>query len=62
MAKISLSDSSIKSSIDELAKDIECQVLKKLQASNFVNLSDETTDIFHLLQLLVYVFLFFLSP
>ena len=30
IAKILLSDSTIKTPIDELAKDIECQVLKKL--------------------------------
>ena len=36
MAKISLSDFTIKTTIDELAKDMECQVLKKLQASPFV--------------------------
>ena len=36
MAKISLSDFTIRTTIDELAKDMECQVLKKLQASPFV--------------------------
>ena len=35
MAKISVSDLSIKTPIDELAKGIECQVFKKLQAHFF---------------------------
>ena len=33
LAKISLSDSTIKTRIDELANDIECQVLQKIHAS-----------------------------
>ena len=35
IAKISLSNSTIKTRIDELANDIECQVLQKMQASPF---------------------------
>ena len=38
MTNISLSYSTIKTFIDELANDIECQILKKLQASLFFNL------------------------
>ena len=53
MAKISLLDSMIKSAIDELAKDIECQILKKLQATLFF----QSTDIPQLLHLLGYVYL-----
>ena len=36
LPKISLSNSTIKTSIDELANDIECQVLQKMQASPFL--------------------------
>jgi len=54
--KISHSDSSIKTQINELAKDIECQVLKKVHASPiFVIQCDETTDVAQLSQLLFYV-------
>ena len=46
MAKISLSDCTIKTPVDELAKDAECQVLKKLQPSPFFSFQrDKTTDI-----------------
>ena len=56
LGKISLSDSSIKARINELAKDIECQVLKKVHASPFFAIQcDETTDVAQLSQLLVYV-------
>ena len=37
MAKILLSDFIIKTPIDKLAKDIECQVLRKVQPSLFFN-------------------------
>ena len=54
MAKISLSDSAIKTLIDELVKDIECQVLKKLQPSLFFSIQcDKTTDIAQMSQLLL---------
>ena len=50
MAKISLSDFRIKTPIDELAKDIECQDLKKLQAKPFFSIQcDHTTDVSRLL-------------
>jgi len=56
LGKISLSDSSIKIRINELAKDIECQVLKKVHVSPFFAIQcDETTDVAQLSQLLVYV-------
>ena len=56
LGKISLSDSSIKTRINELAKDIECEVLKKVHASPFFAIQcDETTDVAQLSQLLVYV-------
>ena len=53
MVKISLSDSTIKTHIDELAK--KCEVLTKLQVSLFLIQDDETTDIAQSSQLLVYV-------
>ena len=56
LAKISLSDSTTKTRIDELANDIEFQVLKKLKASPYFAIHcDETTDVAKLSQLLVYV-------
>lgn len=56
LAKISLSDSTIKTRIDELAQDIECQVLEKIHASPYFAIQcDETTDVAQLSQLLVYV-------
>ena len=56
LAKISLSDSTIKTRIDELASDIEFQVLKKMKASPYFAIQcDETTDVAQLSQLLVYV-------
>ena len=55
MAKISLSDSTIKTPRDELAKNIECQILKKFQASLlFLIQSYGTTDVLQLSQLLAY--------
>ena len=56
LAKISLSNSTIKTRIDALANDIECQVLQKMQASPFFAIQcNETTDIAQMSQLLVYV-------
>ena len=56
LAKISLSDSTIKTRIDELANDIECQVLQKIYASPYFAIQcDETTDVAQLSQLMVYV-------
>ena len=56
LATISLSDSTIKTRIDDLAKDIELQVLGKIHASPFFAIQcDETTDVAQLSQLLVYV-------
>ena len=46
LAKISLADSTIKTCIDELANDIEHQVLQKVQALPFFVIQcDETTDV-----------------
>ena len=56
LAKISLSDSTIKTPVVELANDIEFQVLKKLKASPYFAIQcDEITDVAKLSQLLVYV-------
>ena len=56
LAKISLSDSTIETRIDELANDIECQVLQKIHASPYFAIQcDETTDVAQLSQLMVYV-------
>ena len=56
LAKISLSDSTIKTQIDELANDIECQFLQKIHASPYFAIQcDETTDVAQLSQLIVYV-------
>ena len=56
MAKISLSDSTIKTPNDELTKKMKYRVIKKLQASLFFSIQcDKTTDITQSLQLLVYV-------
>ena len=56
LAKISLSDSTIKTRIDELANDIEYQVLQKIHASLYFAIQcDETTDVAQLSQLMVYV-------
>ena len=55
-AKISLSNSTMKTPIDELPTDIECQVLQKMQASPFFAIqSDETTDGAQMSHSLVYV-------
>nr|XP_039250101.1 protein ZBED8-like [Styela clava] len=56
LAKISLSDSTIKTRIDEIAHDIELQVIEKIKLSPFFAIQcDETTDVANLCQLLVYV-------
>lgn len=56
LAKVSLSDSTMKTRIDELAEDIEFQVLEKVRASPFYAIQcDETTDVANLSQLMVYV-------
>ena len=56
LAKTSFSDSALKIRIDELANDIEFQVLEKMQTSFlFAIHCDETTDVTQLSQLLVYV-------
>ena len=52
--KMALSDFTIKTPIDKLAKEVECQVSKKLPAF-FSIPCDETSDISQLLQLLAYV-------
>ena len=56
MGKISLLDSTIKTPIDELAKNIAYKVSKKLQASLFSIQGDARTDIAQLLQLLVSIY------
>ena len=56
LAKISLSYSTIKTRIDELANDIKFQVLRKIQESSFFAiLCDGTTDVAQLSQLLTYI-------
>lgn len=56
LAKVSLSDSTMKTRIDELAEDIEFQVLEKVRASPFFAIQcDETTDVANMSQLMVYV-------
>ena len=56
LAKISLLDSTIKRRIDELANDIDCQVLQQIQASPYFAIQcNETTDVAQFSQLMVYV-------
>ena len=56
LAKISLSNYTLKTRIDELANDIECKVLQKMQASPFFSIQcDETTDVAQRSHLLIYV-------
>ena len=56
LAKISLSDSTVKSRIDEMAEDIELQLLEKLNKSPlFAIQCDETTDVAQMSQFMVYV-------
>lgn len=55
LTKISLSDSTVKNRIDEMAEDIKIQVAEKVKSSPvFAIQCDETTDISHCSQLLVY--------
>ncbi|XP_063872067.1 LOW QUALITY PROTEIN: protein FAM200C-like [Scylla paramamosain] len=55
LSKISLSDNTAKRRIDELSEDIKEQVLDKIKASRFFAIQcDESTDVVHLCQLLVY--------
>ncbi|KAF2349253.1 Tubulin/FtsZ GTPase domain [Trinorchestia longiramus] len=55
LSKISLSDNTVKRRIDELSEDIKEQVLDKIKASHFFAIQcDESTDVAHLCQLLVY--------
>ena len=56
MKQRSLSNDSIKSRIQEIADDIKSKVLSKIDSSPVFALQlDETTDVFNLSQLLVYV-------
>ena len=56
LSKISLSDSTVKLRIDELADDIKLQVVEKIKHSPFFAIQcDETTDVSQCSQLLVYV-------
>ena len=56
LAKISLSDSTIKTCIHELANEIECQVLQKIQASPFFAIQCiEMTDVAQMSRLLIYI-------
>ena len=56
LANIFLSDSTIKTRFDELASDIEFQVLKKMKTLPYFAIQcDDTTDVAQLSQLLVYV-------
>ncbi|XP_066963754.1 protein FAM200C-like [Macrobrachium rosenbergii] len=55
LSKISLSDNTVKCRIDELSEDIKEQILDKIKASGFFAIQcDESTDVAHLCQLLVY--------
>ncbi|KAF2345094.1 hypothetical protein FHG87_024150, partial [Trinorchestia longiramus] len=55
LSKISLSDNTVKRRIDELSEDIKEQVWDKIKASRFYAIQcNESTDIAHLCQLLVY--------
>ena len=56
LSKISLSDSTVKLRIDEMADDIKTQMLEKVRSSPFFAIQcDETTDVSQCSQLLVYV-------
>ncbi|KAF2349537.1 protein of unknown function DUF4371 [Trinorchestia longiramus] len=55
LSKISLSDNTVKRRVDELSEDIKEQVLDKIKASRcFAIQCNESTDVAHLCQLLVY--------
>ena len=56
LSKISLSDSTVKLRIDEMADDIKTQMLEKVRSSPFFAIQcDETTDVSQCSQLLLYV-------
>ena len=56
LSEISLSDSTVKLRIDEMADDIKTQMLEKVRSSPFFAIQcDETTDVSQCSQLLVYV-------
>ncbi|XP_066983785.1 protein FAM200C-like [Macrobrachium rosenbergii] len=53
--QISLSDNTVKQRIDDMLQDIKSQVIEKIKLSPFFAIQlDETTDVAHLPQLLVY--------
>eukprot|EP00096_Caligus_rogercresseyi_P009484 TRINITY_DN3234_c0_g1_i1.p1 TRINITY_DN3234_c0_g1~~TRINITY_DN3234_c0_g1_i1.p1 ORF type:complete len:544 (+),score=51.68 TRINITY_DN3234_c0_g1_i1:127-1758(+) len=53
--QISLSDNTVKHRIDDMSQDIKSQVIEKIKLSPFFAIQlDETTDVTHLPQLLVY--------
>ncbi|XP_068247664.1 SCAN domain-containing protein 3-like [Palaemon carinicauda] len=55
LSRISLSDNTVKHHIDELSANIKEQVLDKIKASRFFAIPcDESTNVAHLCQLLVY--------
>ena len=55
LSQISLSDSTIKSRIDEMSNDIKMQVTDQIRLSPFFSIQlDESTDVSNLSQLLVY--------
>jgi hypothetical protein len=56
LSKISLSNSTVKTRIDEISNDILAQILEKVQKSSYYSIQcDETTDVSQLSQLLVYI-------
>ena len=56
LSQISLSNDTIKNRIDEMSEDIKLQVIKNIRNSPYFSLQlDESTDISHISQLLVYV-------
>ena len=55
LSQISLSNDTIKNRIDEMSEDIKLQVIKNIRNSLYFSLQlDESTDISHISQLLVY--------
>lgn len=56
-SKTSLSYSTVKLRIDEMANDIKIQMLEKVRSSPFFAIQcDETTDVSQCSQLLVYIY------
>ena len=56
LSQISLSNDTIKNRIDEMSEDIKLQVIKNIRNSPYFSLQlDESSDISHISQLLVYV-------